>query len=157
MGYGIVTLNDGAMLRENFELLDSYEAHSHFKIYDYKPLFQEGYDEQDNKSNSLSKALEEYLKSEIQYPFRALAGQDRVDVVNLLEGGNEAYVFIIIKSEDGFIKTQRSEGTFYYDVVSVMKALEKFVALHREMDEVIWLSREGSNFFMFIVKKKSVR
>jgi len=154
LGYGLVTLDDGTMLRENFDLLDDYEARTNFKTYDFKPLFQEGYDEQDNKSNALSRALEQYLKSEIPYSFRALAGLDKVDVVNLVEGGHEAYVFIIIRSEPDFIKTNRSAGTFYYDVVSVMKGLEKFILLHREMDEVIWLSRESSSFFMFVIQKK---
>jgi len=156
LGYGVASMEDGALLRENFDALDRYEAHTRFTIHDYMPDFAEGYSEdQEKKANALSRALEDHLRAEVPYPFKALAGDGKVDVVNLIEtGGREAYAFIIVKTEEGFVKTDRASGTFYYDVPLVMNALEKFVDLHPEMDRTIWLSREGSSFFMFVIQKK---
>lgn len=152
-GMGVVTYKDGRMLRETSDYLDAYEAETAFDLRDEKPLFDDDYANQRGKADALSRALEQYLAEHLPYPFKALAGEGRVDVVTLADYGNRAYVFIVNKASDNFVIPVQGTEWFHYDVPRVLRALEGFVKAHPRMDEVIWLERD-TGFFMFVVQQR---
>ena len=149
-GMSLITLKNGETLRESFEMLDDYEAHASIELRAEKPLFSEGYADQHDKADALSRVLEVWLRRDLPYPFRALAGDHRVDVVRLEHYGNTAYVFIVTKRS---VIVPISGQRFYYDVPRVLRELEAFIAAHPQMDPVIWLERDA-DIFMFVVQQK---
>ena len=152
-GVGVVDMGRGKLLTESLDCLDSYEARTTFDIRDEKPLFTEDYKNQTGKADDLSRALEQHLRKRLPFPFKALAGEGRVDVVTLADYGNKAYAFIVSKAPGEFIREIHGYRLFYYDVPRVFLALEEFVKAHPEMDEVLWLERD-TGFFMFVVQQK---
>ena len=151
-GQAVLSSNAG-LVRETFDPLDAYEAETSFDIRDEKPVFDDDYANQQGKADALSRALEQHLKEHLSFPFKALAGEGKVDVVTLRDYGNKAYVFIVSKSSDNFVMRIEGQNIFYFDVPRVLQTLEEFVAAHPRMDEVIWLERD-TGFFMFVVQQR---
>lgn len=154
-GMGVATIKGGGLLRETFDYLDRYEAETAIDLRDEKPVFDGGYANQRGREDAFSRALEQHLKEHLPYPFKALAGEGRVDVVTLEAHGNKAYVFIVSKTTDNFMIAVHGGGQFHYDVPKVLRTLEDFIRAHPRMDEVIWLERE-TNFFMFVVQQRQM-
>ncbi|SBW04578.1 conserved hypothetical protein [uncultured delta proteobacterium] len=151
-GTGALTFKGGGMLTENFDFLDAYEARTSLDIRDEKPVFDDDYANQQGKADTLSRLLERHLAASLPFPFKALAGESRVDVVTLADYGNTAYVFIVNKTPGNFV-IRIDKGHFYYDVPTVLKTLEAFIDGNPPMDRVIWVERD-TNFFMFVVQQK---
>lgn len=152
-GLGVLELKDGRVLPECFDYLDAYEARTAFDLRDEKPVFTEGYKDQEGKADGFSRALEYHLKDHLPFPFRAIAGRNKVDVVTLADYGNKAYVFVVDKTPGDFMRQTEGAQSFYYDLPTVLLAMESFVKKHPRMEEVIWLEREDS-FFMFVIQLK---
>lgn len=151
-GLDVIQLKNGGMLTEDFRALDGYIAKSGCKIHESMPEFAEGYREQKGKETATSRALESYLKQRLPYAFKALAGENRVDVVTLQENGKSAYAFIITKMTDDFMVG--IEGNrFYYNIPEVLGVLESFIGEHQSLAREIWASK-GSGYIMFIVQEK---
>lgn len=85
-----------------------------------------------------------------------MRGSNRVDVVTLADYGNTAYVFMVDKNLDNFIRQAKGDKSFYYDLPAVLLTLESFVKKHPRMEEVIWLERDDA-FFMFVIQLKMLR
>ena len=151
-GIGAVSLKSGGLLTETFDYLDAFEAHTALTIHDEKPLFTDDYDQQDGKADAISGDLERHLLNTLPFPFRAISGENRVDVVTLADGGNTAYVFVVDKERGRFLVPLQDHGVFYYDVPEVLRTLEAFLGARSDtLAPLIWLERDDG-FFMFVIQ-----
>lgn len=142
------------MLMEDFTRLEAYLAKTSLAIEEGMPRFKDGYKQQEGKLDATGQALISHLKQRMPYPFKAMAGDSMVDVVQLYDNGKAAYVFIISKRVDNFIKNIKGNtAKFYYDLPAVMGALESFILSRKDMDKVLYIDK-GSGYFMFVVQKK---
>lgn len=150
-GLDVLSIGD-ELLVEDFARLGEYKRKSSFDIREEKPLFDDDYTEQNGRADGVSRALEEYLRQHLPFPFKALAGDGRADVVRLSDSGKKAYVFIVAKHSDGLAIRLGGQRRFYYDLPRILDVLACFVGERPYMDRVIWMER-GSGFFMFVVQR----
>ena len=137
---------------EDFTQLDKFIAQSPSKIIEEIPDFADGYKKQKGKLDATGKALIAHLKAQMPYPFKALAGESKVDVVTIKSSGRTAYVFIVVKTAPNFIKPM-GPGKFYYDLPGVLQTLNAFIATQKDLESLIYVDK-GSGYFAFAVQKK---
>ena len=137
---------------EDYTQLDRFIAQSPSKIIEEMPDFADGYKKQKGKLDATGKALIAHLKAQLPYPFKALAGENKVDVVTIKNTGRTAYVLIVMKTSPNFIKPM-GPGKFYYDLPTVLQTLNAFIATQKDLDNLIYVDK-GNGYFAFAVQKK---
>lgn len=137
---------------EDFTQLDRFITQSPSKIIEEMPDFADGYKKQKGKLDATGKALIAHLKAQLPYPFKALAGENKVDVVTIKNTGRTAYVFIVVKTAPNFIKPM-GPGKFYYDLPGVLQTLNAFIATQKDLESLIYVDK-GNGYFAFAVQKK---